>query len=251
MSKPTKSLILFISIAFLLPLMMVVLQTKVSNNAICFVLFGIQAAAPSISAIVVFMVNREFRKSISRLFHKDHLAMAIFLPIAIVCLVMIAAKFLLTLIMEEHNSFWGTVNNMQWIIILWAFVAEELGWRGYLEPVLNELSFNKKIIPGIVGVIWCAWHYHYFMQNSIEIPIALFLFSCIIESYIYSFLMRKTNGNLLSAMTFHLMYNLMIHVVAINPSDNNGSLVPYVTMSLMEIVVLIVVKKNGKYHYRQ
>ena len=31
-------------------------------------------------------------------------------------------------------------------------------------------------------------------------------------------------------------------VVAINPSDNNGSLVPYVTMSVMEIVVLIVVK---------
>ena len=142
----------------------------------------------------------------------------------------------------NYNSFWGTIYNKQGIIILWAFVAEELGWRGYLEPVLNELSFNKKIIPGIVGVIWCAWHYHYFMQNSIEIPIALFLFGCIIESYIYSFLMRKTNGNLLSAMTFHLMYNLMIDVVAINTSDNNGSLVPYVTMTVMEIIVLIVVK---------
>ena len=76
------------------------------------------------------------------------------------------------------------------------------------------------------------------MQNSIEIPIALFLIGCIIESYIYSYLMRVTKDNLVSAITYHFMYNLMIHVVAINPSDNNGCLIPYVTMTIMEFAVL-------------
>ncbi len=52
--------------------------------------------------------------------------------------------------------------------------------------------------------------------------------------------MRFTKNNLISAMTFHFTYNLMIHVAAINPSDNNGCLIPYVTMMIIEVVVLFV-----------
>ena len=77
MSKSAKSLVLFIIVSFFLPLMMVAIQAKISDNAIGFVFYGIQAAAPSISAIVVFAVNRELRISFSRLFRKDHLGMAI------------------------------------------------------------------------------------------------------------------------------------------------------------------------------
>ena len=240
MSKHDKSLALFIIMAFLLPLMVVAIQSKVSNNAISFVLFGIQAAAPSIAAIIVFAVNKELSTSFSRLFRKDHLSMAILLPTAIICVVMIVARLLSSQIMGKHDSFWGIVSYKQWIIILWSIVAEELGWRGYLEPELNKIVVNKRVVPGIVGLIWCLWHYHYFIQNSIEVPIALFLIGCIIESYIYSFLMRVTKDNLVSAMTFHFVYNLMIHVAAINPSDNKGSLIPYVTMTIMEVVVFFV-----------
>ena len=240
MSKSIKSLVLFIMIAFFLPLMMVAIQAKISDNAVNFIFYGIQAAAPSISAIVVFAMNRELRISFSRLFRKDHLVMAILLPMTIVCVVMITARLLSSQIMGELSSFGGTISYKQWVVILWAIVAEELGWRGYLEPALNKLIVNKRIVPGIVGLIWCLWHYHYFIQNSIEVPIALFLAGCIIESYIYSYLMKITNDNLVSAMTFHFMYNLMIHVVAINPSDNNGCLIPYVTMMIIEAVVLFV-----------
>ena len=240
MSKSTKSLVLFIIIAFFLPLMMVAIQTKISDNALNFIFYGIQAAAPSVSALVVFAVNRELRLSFSRLFRKDHLVLAILLPMTIVCVVTITARILSSQIMGELSSFGGTISYKQWVVILWAIVAEELGWRGYLEPALNKLIVNKRIVPGIVGLIWCLWHYHYFIQNSIEVPIALFLTGCIIESYIYSYLMRITKDNLVSAMTFHFMYNLMIHAVAINPSDNNGSIIPYVTMTILEVLVLFM-----------
>ena len=240
MSKSIKSLVLFIMIAFFLPLMMVAIQAKISDNAVNFIFYGIQAASPSISAIVVFAMNRELRISFSRLFRKDNLVMAILLPMTIVCVVMITARLLSSQITGQFSSFWGTISYKQWIVILWAIVAEELGWRGYLEPALNKLIVNKRIVPGIVGLIWCLWHYHYFIQNSIEVPIALFLAGCIIESYIYSYLMKITNDNLVSAMTFHFMYNLMIHVVAINPSDNNGSIIPYVTMTILEVLVLFM-----------
>ena len=240
LSKSTKSLVLFIIIAFFLPLMMIAIQSKILDNTMNLIFYGIQAAAPSISAIVVFAVNRELSISFSRLFRKDHLVMAILLPMTIVCIVMITAKILSSQIMGELSSFGGTVSYKQWVIILWAIVAEELGWRGHLEPTLNKLIVNKQIVPGIVGLIWCLWHYHYFIQNSIEVPITLFLTGCIIESYIYSYLMRITKDNLVSAMTFHFMYNLMIHAVAINPSDNNGSIIPYLTMTILEVLVLFI-----------
>ena len=240
MSKLPKSLVLFITISFFLPLMMVALQAKISDNAMNFIFYGIQAASPSISAIIVFAVNGELRISFSRLFRKDHLGMAILLPMTIVCVVMITAKILSSQIMGELSSFGGTVSYKQWVVILWTIVAEELGWRGYLEPALNKLIVNKRIVPGIVGLIWCLWHYHYFIQNSIEVPIALFVTGCIIESYIYSYLMRVTKDNLVSAMTFHFMYNLMIHAVAINPTDNNGSIIPYVTMTILEALVMFI-----------
>ena len=47
MNKPSKNVVLFIIIAFLLPLMIVATQSRDLNNAIGFVLYGIQAAAPS------------------------------------------------------------------------------------------------------------------------------------------------------------------------------------------------------------
>lgn len=103
MNKPSKNVVLFIIIAFLLPLMIVATQSRELNNAIGFVLYGIQAAAPSIAAIVVFAANKELRVSFSRLFNKDYLTRAIFLPAVIVCVVMIAAKLLSSLIIGEHN----------------------------------------------------------------------------------------------------------------------------------------------------
>lgn len=84
------------------------------------------------------------------------------------------------------------------------------------------------------------------MQNSIEIPILLFFISCIVESYIYSFLMSVTGDNIVSAMTYHLMWNLLVHIAAINPADNNGSIFPYIILVVLEAMLLaafIVLKR--------
>ena len=251
MTGNKKCLILYLILAFTTPLLMVLAQSKISDSTICFILYGIQAAAPSISAIVVFALNKELKTTISRSFRKDHLISSVLLPIVIVCAVMIPAKLIYSLFFSESGSFWGTVSQKQCIIILWAILAEELGWRGYLEPELNRLGINRRLVPGIVGLIWCAWHYHYFLQNGNEIPLYFFLPSCIIESYIYSALMRFTKANIVSVMFLHFIYNLMIHVVAINPSDNNGSIVPYMLMIIMEFAILVLMLLIEKLSFRR
>ena len=104
-------------------------------------------------------------------------------------------------------------------------------------------------MPAIVGVIWCLWHYHYFMFGGMDVPIVWFFLSCIVESYIYSYLLDLTDNNLISAMIYHFAWNLFIHVFAINPNDNRGNTLPYIILVVLEIVIgfllSLTVKKKG------
>ena len=83
MRKEYKNLILFLLISFLLPYVAIVFQTMISNDFICFVLYGIQAASPTISAIVVLCLNKKVKTHFAQMVRKEHLQIAIFLPIII------------------------------------------------------------------------------------------------------------------------------------------------------------------------
>lgn len=71
--------------------------------------------------------------------------------------------------------------------------------------------------------------------------------SCIIESYIYSYLLDFTKKNLITAIVYHVTWNLFLHIFAINPTDNYGSLLPYTSLVFIEVLILIIfflVKKH-------
>lgn len=44
------------------------------------------------------------------------------------------------------------------IIVMWALVAEELGWRGYLQEKI-EAHVGDVLTHLIVGIIWTVWHF--------------------------------------------------------------------------------------------
>lgn len=226
-------------ISFLLPFVAIVLQAIVSNAFIDFVLYGIQAAAPTISALTVLCLTKKVKTYFAEMFCKEHLRMAVILPLILVGTTMISAKIIFCILFGRSFIF-ERISITQFIIILWALWAEEIGWRGYLEPLLKELGVRKWIAPCIVGTIWCLWHYHFFLQNRIEVPILLFFISCIIESYIYSFLMNITGNNIVSAMIYHFAWNLLIHIAALNPDQNNGSIFPYIILVILETLVLLI-----------
>ncbi len=237
--KKYSNLVLFLVIAFLLPFVCVIAQTIISNEFICFILYGIQAAAPTISAIAVVYMNGEGNTFWANMFHKKHLWRAVTLPVMIAGVTMFLAKTIFCFWVGREFTL-GSLPAVQFIMIAWALLAEEIGWRGYLDLWLRRSGVCKGLIPFIVGGIWCLWHYHYFLQRGIQVPVWLFCISCMIESYIYSFLMEDTDNNIVSAMVYHFAWNLSLHVFAINPSDNNGDISPYVITALIEAIVLIV-----------
>lgn len=157
-----------------------------------------------------------------------------FLPIIIACLTMGLAKLIFCLRFKV-NFVLGSISAMQLLIIAWAFIAEEIGWRGYWESLLRKQGINKGVVPFITRIIWCLWHYHYFLQNGVQVPILWFFISCIVESYIYSFLMDCTDKNLISAMIYHFFYNLAIHMFLISPVDNYDNIVPYILLVILAL----------------
>lgn len=100
-----KNLILFLLISFLLPFVAVVLQAILSNGFICFVLYGIQAAAPTISAIIVLCLGKKAKTYFAEMFCKEHLRMAVILPPILASTTMISAKMIFCALFGRSFTF--------------------------------------------------------------------------------------------------------------------------------------------------
>ena len=232
-----KCVLRYMVIAFILPFICVVLQNSIKNDIADFLLYGIQAASPSIAAIVEIKFFE--KKRFEDYFNINISKRAIIVPLLAACVTMMFSKIIYAVIVGDSIIISG-LSVKRWIIVLWAFIAEEAGWRGFLEPSLRTIIKKSSLAVFITGIIWSCWHYHYFIQNGIEIPILLFVVGAVAESFIYSYLLMFTNRNLLSAMTYHFSWNLFLHLFLINPGYNNGSLIPYIVVVIFEIVIVLI-----------
>lgn len=99
--------------------------------------------------------------------------------------------------------------------IIFGPLAEELGWRGFVLPLLcpKEQPLRSSII---VGMIWALWHAPLFWAKSgtaisgfeVTLPlIALFFIAVIGSSFIYTWVFNKTLGNISIAILLHLSMN--------------------------------------------
>lgn len=239
LNRKNMNLFLFLCIAFLLPLISVFLQRSTPSLVIQFILYGIEAAAPSVAALLVAVKERNFRTFFRENLSKKKIATALILPVTIAFSTMLLTKIISCILLKEQFAF-GSISAKQAVIIIWALIAEEFGWRGYLQPLLSKQMKRSYLAPLIVGIIWGLWHYHYFMSGGMQVPVVWFFIGCIAESYIYGYLLKWSDYNLLSAMMYHFAWNLFIHVFALNPVDNMGNPLPYIILTILEIVLCIL-----------
>lgn len=238
-TKQHKNLLLFLCITFLLPLISVCLQSLTNYAGVKFILFGIQAAAPSIAAVVLIVKEQRIVSFCAENFNVHKMMTSFVFPLALAFFTMLFAKMLACFLLQEPF----TLRNLpasQTIIILWAFVAEELGWRGYLQPFLCKHMKRAYLAPLVVGIVWGVWHYHYFLFGALQVPLGWFFAGCIAESYLYIYLVRQSGNNLFSAMTYHFAWNLCLHIFALNPIDNNGNTLRYRLIIVIEICILLL-----------
>jgi len=101
------------------------------------------------------------------------------------------------------------------ISIITGAMGEELGWRGFLLPRIQE-RYNATISSIIVGVIWALWHLPLWFLPGYgwhAIPYWAYALTAISMSVIITWVLNNTDGSLVMASLIHLMMNFSLSVV--------------------------------------
>jgi hypothetical protein len=133
-------------------------------------------------------------------------------------------------------------------VLFTSVIGEEIGWRGYALPRLQE-DHSALAASLILGLVWGAWHLPLFwMAGNFhqQIPISLFVLQTTGFSILYTWVYNNTRGSLLMAHLFHAASNTTIGVLPVLPMDTGGSLRPlWLVVGLLWIVAIAVMAIYG------
>jgi len=100
-------------------------------------------------------------------------------------------------------------------------LGEELGWRGFLNPLLRKKN-SILITSVIIGIVWAFWHLPVFFfsewRNGLTILqfFLLYPISTILIAYFMSIVAELTNGSVFIAIWVHGIVNSTLGYVSNN-----------------------------------
>ncbi len=200
--KTLVRIVVFYGITFLFTILLSVAQQALGIDAGKIVLpqFG-----PGLAALVVLVLFRRDRVKFALTFKGmpflKYLG-ALGLPIVVAALLfLIYRQFFGSLSVPALDA--ASLLIMLAGMLLGAF-GEELGWRGYLQNLLDR-RLNGLIAFLVVGILWGLWHVGNYQNGSTYM--LFFVFSTIGYSAVMAWLLRGTNYNVILATLFHFGVN--------------------------------------------
>ena len=88
--------------------------------------------------------------------------------------------------------------------------GEELGWRGYLQNLLDR-RLNTLVAFILVGILWGLWHVGNYLNGPVYM--LFFILSTIGYSGVMAWLILGTNYNVILACLFHFAVNAGFYVL--------------------------------------
>lgn len=97
-----------------------------------------------------------------------------------------------------------------YIVIFGGGVGEELGWRGYALPRLQQ-RYGALSASLLIGVVWALWHLPAWWtpgsgQDAVSFPV--FVVSVVAASILLTSLYNSTGGSLPAVILAHTVFNL-------------------------------------------
>lgn len=213
-----------------------------------FTLYGIAAMTPAIAALLTIAIlgdNRLIRLFLKKCYLDNikirYIVLAVIIPFSVFTLAKITS-----LIFVQATPFMSSITAKKLLIIMWALISEELGWRGFLQERLDEY-FGHLVTPILIGIIWALWHYHFFWLGTMSAPLILFVIACITDSICYYWITKKSKGNVIPASIWHCAGNLCFSLFLINPEYNQGRIEPYLLYTFFSIVMAVIIIISGSF----
>ena len=183
------------------------------------ILIGFGGFGPPVgAAVVIWASGGSLRKWVSQMFKwrigAKWWVLALGLPLVV--LVVGSGLFVLLGGPVDFGSFespliylfvlaWGTV---------WGGGQEDLGWRGFMLPVLQE-KYSALVSSVLVGATWAGWHLPLFLNAATTHgawPLSqqlLWLVSIFAGSVLWTWMYNSTGGSVLAVAVFHAGINGM------------------------------------------
>ncbi len=135
---------------------------------------------------------------------------------------------------------WSSFNPfIIWLLPLLTYsVFEEIGWRGFLLPHLQQ-NFSAWKSTIILTVIWALWHIPFFFYRfdfSLGITIGFF-FGIFVGAVILTSIYNSSKGFLIPAMTFHFLNNFC--------SEFDKEIIVAVLSTGFVFIAICIIKKLG------
>ena len=133
-----------------------------------------------------------------------------------------------------------TLVNLPLILLLGGPLGEELGWRGYALPVLQERWGWRTASLGL-GLVWAVWHLPLFFidgTSQAHIPLALFLLSVVAMSVLFAWLVQRTAGSVVAALLLHTAINYWPTVVPVLPNEASYRAYAFVVAMLVPLALV-------------
>ncbi|WP_309104220.1 type II CAAX endopeptidase family protein [Microbacterium sp.] len=223
--------------------------------------FGVGTSGPSLAALIVFLVWSRRRRRVPRrrvaapwLWLPAALVLGI-LPTVIANLLIDPASITAAAIHapEVLASFGGGLLFVVLFLIAGP-IAEEFGWRGFVQPRLR-LHWTPIRTAVVLGSVWALWHIPlYFLPGTGQYQTGLFtlggltfVLSCVPMSLVYLFVSERLGGQVWAAILIHFAANA---IGAFFPSEDPAVLITQlvVAVALAGLVLLAWGPGRGAAH---
>ena len=197
------------------------------------VLMGAQLG-PAISFLITRTIFRQ--KDISLNFKTVNikfLLLSIVIPVVIILL----SVGVITLLGKQYveSNIKGALLILFLITSLIGCVGEEIGWRGYLLPMLSE-KYSMLISSLLTGVLWGAWHFTKIISYGV-VPYLLFIPLIAAFGVIMGWIYFRTKQSLTYMIIFHLCINLVCGLLL----TGREGISFYIAGLLISLVVILAI----------
>ena len=137
--------------------------------------------------------------------------------------------------------------NFVLVFLLGGPLGEELGWRGYALPAMQQhLGWRGASL--VLGAIWGVWHLPLFFvasssQNQGAIP--AFFVLIVATSVFYAWLFNRSAGSVVPALLLHTASNWWPSLVPILPSDANQRPYRWLICLVVTAAICLLLRRNG------